>query len=59
MLKWFRKALSDPGLAQAQHDLGVIICRGWSWRAPQDYVEAHMWWNLAAAQGNEAVECTG
>ena len=20
---------------------------------PQDYVQAHMWWNLAAAQGNE------
>ena len=20
---------------------------------PQDYVQAHMWWNLAAAQGDE------
>ena len=20
---------------------------------PQDYIQAHMWWNLAASQGNE------
>jgi len=23
------------------------------WGVPQDYVQAHMWWNLAAAKGNE------
>lgn len=21
---------------------------------PQDYIQAHMWWNLAASQGNES-----
>ena len=49
-VKWLREA-ADRGLAQAQHDLGVMYANGQG--VPQDYVEAHIWWNLAAAQGNE------
>ena len=49
-VRWLRKA-ADQGLAQAQHDLGVMYANGQG--VLQDYVEAHAWWNLAAAQGNE------
>ena len=49
-VKWLRKA-AEQGLAQAQHDLGTMYANGHG--VPQDYVESHLWWNLAAAQGNE------
>ncbi len=40
------------GFAGAQFNLGVMYSkfRG----VPQDYVQAHMWFNLAAAQGKES-----
>ncbi|MFH1029213.1 MAG: trypsin-like peptidase domain-containing protein [Pseudomonadota bacterium] len=36
---------------KAQNNLGVHYYKGLG--VPQDYVEAHMWWNLAASQGQE------
>ncbi len=39
------------GYAEAQRNLGVMYAKGEG--VPQDYVQARMWVNLAAAQGNE------
>jgi TPR repeat protein len=50
MLKWYRLA-ADNGNDYAQYTLGVLYHT--SFRA-RDYVEAHKWLNLAAAQGNES-----
>ncbi|MEO5348509.1 MAG: sel1 repeat family protein [Magnetococcus sp. YQC-3] len=44
--KWLRKA-ARQGHARAQFDLGLLYSRGQG----QDYVSAHMWLNLAAANG--------
>ena len=33
------------------HDLGVIYAKGLG--VPQDYVRAHMWFSLSAAQGEQ------
>ncbi len=44
--KWFRKA-ADQGNASAQFNLGVMYGHGYG---VQDYVQAHMWYNLAEAQ---------
>jgi TPR repeat protein len=49
-VKWFRKA-ADQGHAAAQHNLGFMYHNGLG--VPQDYVMAHMWFNLAAALGDE------
>jgi TPR repeat protein len=35
----------------AQYNLGVMHNNGEG--VPQDYVQAHMWWNLAAVSGDE------
>ena len=43
--------LAGQGDAAAQNTLGVAYVKGEG--VPQDYVLAHMWFNLAAAQGNE------
>jgi TPR repeat protein len=43
--------LAGQGDAKAQGDLGTAYVKGEG--VPQDYVLAHMWFNLAAAQGNE------
>ncbi len=43
---WFRKA-AEHGLAGAQYNLGVMYDRGQG--VPQDYAQAHMWYNLAAS----------
>ena len=43
------KPLAEKGAAQAQNILGVMYDKGQG--VPQDYVQAHMWFNLAAAQG--------
>ena len=40
-----------PVAAVAQFSLGVMYSKGRG--VPQDYVQAHMWVNLAAAQGIE------
>ena len=45
-LKWFRKA-TDQGQADARFSLGIMYKNGEG--VPQDYVQAHMWLNLAAS----------
>ena len=49
-MKWYRLA-AEQGLADAQFNLGIRYYNGQG--VPQDYVQAHLWWNLAAAQGDE------
>ncbi len=49
-LKWYRMA-AEQGHAGAQNNLGVMYDKGDG--VTQDYVQAHIWYNLAAAQGNE------
>jgi uncharacterized protein len=44
---WYRLA-ADHGLAGAQFNLGMMYAEGQG--VSQDYVQAHMWLNLAAAQ---------
>ncbi len=46
---WYRKA-AEQGVVDAQNNLGLMYGRGQG--VPQDYVRAHMWLNLAAANGN-------
>ena len=46
--KWFRKAAEQGGIF-AQTCLGYLYERGEG--VPQDYALAHMWLNLATAQG--------
>ena len=48
--KWYRKA-ADQGNASAQFNLGVVYANGQG--APQDYVLAYMWINLAAAASTD------
>ena len=45
------RSLAQQGNALAQLNLGVMYSKGLG--VPQDYVQAHMWVNLAAAQGDE------
>ena len=45
------RPLARQGVAQAQYNLGLMYGKGQG--VPQDYVLAHLWFNLAAAQGNE------
>ena len=42
--------LALAGNSDAQHNLGVMYYSGRG--VPQDYVQAHMWWSLAAAKGD-------
>jgi hypothetical protein len=44
---WYRLA-ADHGLGGAQFDLGMMYAEGRG--VPQDYVQAHMWLNLAVSQ---------
>ena len=65
MAYWWHKA-AEQGFAIAQYDLGVAAGNGCAKAqyylglmyasgkgVPKDYVAAHMWFNLAAAQGDE------
>ena len=47
---WYRKA-AEQGNALGQYNLGEMYSYGRG--VPQHYILAHMWLNLAAAQGNE------
>ncbi|MFZ2168120.1 MAG: tetratricopeptide repeat protein, partial [Methylococcaceae bacterium] len=47
---WYRKA-AEQGHAKAQFNLGVMYKKGQG--VPQDYAQAYMWLNLAAAKGLE------
>ncbi len=44
---WWRK-VAEQGFARAQHNLGVMYFKGRG--IAQDYVQAHMWFNLAASR---------
>ncbi len=46
-MKWYRKA-AEQGVARAQYNLGFMYSH--SQGVPQDYVQAHMWYNLAASR---------
>ena len=46
----FRLA-ADHDDAKAQNHLGMMYITGRG--VPQDYVQAHMWFNLAAARGDD------
>ncbi|MDE0952796.1 MAG: SEL1-like repeat protein [Halioglobus sp.] len=50
-MTWYRKA-ADQGAADAQYTLGYMYYKGLG--VPQDYVQAHMWWNLAAVSELES-----
>jgi TPR repeat protein len=43
------RPLAENGFCLAQSNLGTMYELGWG--VPQDYVIAHMWFNLSAAQG--------
>ena len=45
------RPLAEQGNASAQNNLGVHYATGKG--VPQDYVSAHMWFNLSAAQSTE------
>ena len=45
-LKWFLRAAAQ-GDASAQNNLGLMYKKGRG--VPQDFIRAHMWYNLAAA----------
>ena len=49
-LREFRP-LAEQGRAEAQYNLGLMYDLGEG--VAQDYAQAHMWYNLAAAQGVE------
>jgi TPR repeat protein len=43
------RPLANEGSGIAQSNLGIMYKFGWG--VPQDYVLAHMWFNLSSAQG--------
>ena len=49
-MKWYRKA-ADQGDSTAQYNLGFMYASGHG--MPQDYVTAHMWFDLSAARGDD------
>ncbi len=48
-VRWYHKA-ADQGNTEAQFNLGYMYWKGLGVR--QDYVKAHMWYNLAASEGH-------
>lgn len=50
-VSWYRKA-AEQGFAQAQANLGGMYLLGEG--VPQDFVSAHMWFNLASGHGDPA-----
>ena len=49
-MSWCRKA-AEQGLASAQFNLGVMYAKGQG-VTQEYYMQAHMWWNLAAVNGD-------
>ena len=48
-VSWYRQAV-EQGNAQAQFNLGILYEKGQG--VSQDYIQAHMWVNLASTQGH-------
>ncbi len=44
------RPLAEAGIAEAQSWLGIMYANGQG--VPQDYVQAHMWYSLAALRGD-------
>ena len=44
-IKWYRQA-ANQGFSEAQYNLGSL------YKSHEDYVSAHMWWNIAASKGH-------
>jgi len=42
---------AEQGSTEAQYNLAVMYATGKG--VPQDYIHAHMWWNIAASSGYE------
>ena len=49
-VKWFRLS-AEQGDANAQSNLGKVYHNGQG--VPQDYVLAHMWWNICGSSGDK------
>ena len=49
-IKWYRLS-AEQGHAQAQYNLGSMYENGQG--VLQDYVLAHMWWNISGSNGNK------
>ena len=49
-LKWYQLA-ANQNFADAQYNLGVMHLYGHG--VPQSVVQAHAWWSMAAAQGDQ------
>ena len=49
-MKWYRKS-AEQGNAEAQNNLGFMYGKGNG--VLQDDVYAHMWFNIAASNGND------
>ena len=49
-MKWYRLS-AEQGDAEAQNNIGFMYNRGLG--VLQDYLRAHMWFNLAASNGAE------
>ena len=47
----FWLSLAEQGHADAQSNLGVMYYIGQG--VPQDYVSAHMWWNICGSSGDK------
>ena len=45
------KTLGEQGNATAQYSLAVMYAKGQG--VPQDYIYAHMWFDIAASSGNK------
>ena len=45
------KPFADQGIADAHYNLGLMYDNGQG--VIQNYARAHMWWNIAASQGNK------
>ncbi len=50
-VKWYTIG-AEEGYARSQFQLGVMYMNGHG--LPQDYIQAHMWLNLASANGNKS-----
>ena len=46
------RPLANQGMNGAQYGLGLMYDKGRG--VPQDFVHAHMWFDLSAAQGNQS-----
>ena len=51
-IKWFKSA-AEQRYAESSYHLGLMYFSG-NYGVTQDYILAHMWWNISASQDNKA-----